>query len=61
MCCLDLSRESPLHELLLMDGLQELRTVQEADFGEWLGDVNYFGELRHRRPSERLFICTPRG
>ena len=61
VACLDASPASPLHGELLMEGVRELRTAQEGDFGRWLGDLSYFEELRGRRPAERLFVCAPCG
>jgi hypothetical protein len=37
--------------------MQEVRTVQEGDFGRRLLDVNYFHALRDRRPQHRVFVC----
>lgn len=49
-------RESAPHSLSVLY-LQEVRTVQENDFGRRLLDVNYFHALRDRRPQHRLFVC----
>lgn len=46
-----------LHNTLIMDGLQDVRTVLEMDFGEAICDVNYFESLIDRPEDERLFIC----
>jgi hypothetical protein len=40
-----------------MDGLQEVRTVLETDFGQTLCDINYFGGLGGAAPEERIFVC----
>jgi hypothetical protein len=40
-----------------MDGLQEVRTVLEMDFGRPICDVNYFPGLGGRLREESIFIC----
>jgi hypothetical protein len=54
---LDVGVESVLYGALLMDGLQDVRTVMESDFGERVCDVNYFHSLQSRKPPHRIFIC----
>ena len=41
---LDVYQGSYLYDNLLMEGLKEVRTVVERDFGESLADFFYFGE-----------------
>ncbi len=57
LCDLDVGETSVLHDRLIMDGLQPVRTVLESDFGQSICDVNYFHTLRDRPREERLFIC----
>lgn len=56
LCCLDVGPDSVLHYDLIMDGLQDVRTVLESDFGTSVIDVNYFASL-HCPPQQRLFLC----
>lgn len=56
LCCLDVGPESILHHDLIMDGLQDVRTVLESDFGESVIDVNYFASLPFL-PQQKLFLC----
>lgn len=56
LCALDVGPSSILHQDLIMDGLQEVRTVLETDFGQGIIDVNYFASLPVS-PSKRLFLC----
>ena len=56
LCALDVGTDSVLHDDLIMDGLQDVRTVLESDFGQAVLDVNYFASLpgpAHRK----LFLC----
>ncbi|BDA43077.1 hypothetical protein COCOBI_04-0880 [Coccomyxa sp. Obi] len=57
LCCLDVGEDSVLHNTLIMDGLQDVRTVLEMDFGEAIGDVNYFGSLEVVDREDKLFVC----
>ena len=57
LCDLDVGEESVLHDALIMDGLQPVRTVLESDFGQAFCDVNYFHTLQDRPSEERLYIC----
>lgn len=57
LCDLDVGEESALHDTLIMDGLQPVRTVLESDFGQSICDVNYFDTLQDRPREERLYIC----
>ena len=53
---LDVGVSSVLHNDLIMDGLQDVRTVLESDFGKAVLDVNYFASLPgpiHRK----VFLC----
>lgn len=53
---LDVGPSSVLHSDLIMDGLQDVRTVLESDFGKAVLDVNYFASLpgpAHRK----VFLC----
>lgn len=53
---LDVGVSSILHNDLIMDGLQDVRTVLESDFGNAVIDVNYFASLpgpTHRK----VFLC----
>lgn len=59
MCVLDVGERSVLHGRLLMEGLEPVRTVLESYFGLPLADLNYFHDLRGRRPPHRVFICVP--
>ena len=59
MCSLGVGEGTELHQGLLMEGLQEVRTVQEADFGTPLADLYYFHELVNRKPRHRVFVCVP--
>lgn len=54
---LDVGPRHSLGEMLIMDGLQEPRTVQEQDFGDKVLDINYFASLTHKSPSQRVFVC----
>ncbi len=56
LCALDVGPESVLHHDLIMDGLQDVRTVLESDFGEGVIDVNYFASILGS-PQHRLFLC----
>lgn len=56
LCCLDVGPNSILHHDLIMDGLQDVRTVLESDFGTSVIDVNYFASLPFH-PQQRLFLC----
>lgn len=56
LCCLDVGPDSILHHDLIMDGLQDVRTVLESDFGRSVIDVNYFASLPSP-PQQRLFLC----
>ena len=56
MCALDVGPSSILHHELIMDGLQDVRTVLESDFGESVVDINYFASLP-AAPQHRLFLC----
>lgn len=56
LCCLDVGPNSILHHDLIMDGLQDVRTVLESDFGTSVIDVNYFASLPFP-PQQRLFLC----
>ena len=55
LCCLDVGPNSILHHLII-DGLQDVRTVLESDFGTSVIDVNYFASLPFH-PQQRLFLC----
>eukprot|EP00884_Botryococcus_braunii_P006283 jgi/Botrbrau1/15656/Bobra.4_1s0040.1 len=55
---LDLSPEGPLYSTLLMDGLQDFRTLLEDDFGDSVCDVHYFHSLSDRKACQRIFIST---
>ena len=57
LCDLDVGEESTLHDTLIMDGLQPVRTVLESDFGSAICDVNYFHSLQDRPREQRLFVC----
>ncbi|EIE26939.1 hypothetical protein COCSUDRAFT_59437 [Coccomyxa subellipsoidea C-169] len=57
LCCLDVGESSVLHNTLIMDGLQDVRTVLEMDFGRAVCDVNYFGGLEDVSREDKLFIC----
>ena len=57
LCDLDVGEESVLHDTLIMDGLQPVRTVLESDFGQAICDVNYFHSLRDRPREDRIYIC----
>lgn len=46
-----------LHNTLIMDGLQDVRTVLEMDFGQAICDVNYFGGLENVPREEKLYVC----
>ena len=46
-----------LHNTLIMDGLQDVRTVLEMDFGRAVCDVNYFGGLEDVSREDKLFVC----
>ena len=61
LCALDVGEASPLHGTLIMDGLQDVRTVLEADFGHGVIDVHYFGQLQDRDRVARVFICAGAG
>ena len=56
LCCLDVGPDSILHHELIMDGLQDVRTVLESDFGDAVVDVNYFVSLP-LLVQHRLFLC----
>ncbi|KAL3142892.1 hypothetical protein ABBQ38_003180 [Trebouxia sp. C0009 RCD-2024] len=56
LCCLDVGPDSTLHHDLIMDGLQDVRTILESDFGESVIDVNYFASLPFL-PQQKLFLC----
>ncbi|KAL0033494.1 hypothetical protein WJX77_012129 [Trebouxia sp. C0004] len=56
LCALDVGPESVLHHDLIMDGLQDVRTVLESDFGQGVIDVNYFASILGS-PQHRLFLC----
>ncbi len=56
LCALDVGPSSVLHDDLIMDGLQDVRTVLESDFGQGVIDVNYFASLAVP-PQRRLFLC----
>ena len=56
LCCLDVGPDSILHHDLIMDGLQDVRTVLESDFGDSVADVNYFASLPFP-PQQKLFLC----
>ena len=57
LCDLDVGEGSALHDTLVMDGLQPVRTVLESDFGQSICDINYFHTLQDRPREERVFIC----
>lgn len=57
LCCLDVGEKSVLHNTLIMDGLQDVRTILEMDFGRAICDVNYFGCLEDVSREQRLFVC----
>ena len=57
LCCLDVGEASVLHNTLILDGLQDVRTVLESDFGDAIGDVNYFGSLEAAAREDKLFVC----
>ena len=57
LCDLDVGEASALHETLIMDGLQPVRTVLESDFGSPICDINYFHSLQDRPREQRLFVC----
>ena len=52
-----LGRPGPCTPPFIMDGLQDVRTVLEADFGHGVVDINYFGQLQERAKEARVFIC----
>lgn len=56
LCALDVGPASVLHQDLIMDGLQDVRTVLESDFGQPVIDVNYFASLPVPL-QQRLFLC----
>ena len=56
LCALDVGPDSVLHYDLIMDGLQDVRTVLESDFGQGVIDVNYFASIPGS-PQHRLFLC----
>lgn len=56
LCALDVGPTSILRHDLIMDGLQDVRTVLESDFGQAVIDVNYFASLPVP-PQRRLFLC----
>ncbi len=56
LCALDVGPDSVLHHDLIMDGLQDVRTVLESDFGQGIIDVNYFASIPGS-PQHRLFLC----
>ena len=57
LCDLDVGEASILHDTLIMDGLQPVRTVLESDFGSPICDINYFHSLHDRPREQRLFVC----
>lgn len=57
LCALDVGEDSPLHTTLILDGLQDVRTVLESDFGAHACDINYFAQLEDAPREARLFIC----
>lgn len=57
LCALDVGEDSVLQDTLIIDGLQDVRTVLELDFGSNVCDVHYFGELQSRPREQRVFIC----
>ena len=54
---LDLGLDSVLHNTLIMEGLQAIRTLLESDFGLPVADVYFFDELEGTEPLEKLYIC----
>lgn len=54
---LNVSEDTVLGQSLIMDGLQDVRTALETDFGDAVLDVNYFHSIQHRFPRERVFLC----
>ncbi len=61
LCALDVGEDSVLHHTLIMDGLQDVRTVLEMDFGRGVVDINYFGQLDDVSREARVFICGGTG
>ena len=56
LCCLDVGPDSVLHYDLIMDGLQDVRTVLESDFGTSVIDVNYFASLHCPSTAETVLV-----
>lgn len=46
---LDVGEASPLHDLLLHEGTQPLRTLYEEDFGKPVADLLLLRPAHHRR------------
>lgn len=56
LCALDVG-QGILHEELIMDGLQDVRTVLESDFGAATVDINFFASIRARHAGHKIFVC----
>eukprot|EP00850_Spirogloea_muscicola_P025334 SM002783S10003 [mRNA] locus=s2783:22:1506:+ [translate_table: standard] len=57
LVALDASPGTPVYDGLVGEDLGLVRTIYEGDFGDIVGDINYFASLSTRQPHQRIFVC----
>eukprot|EP00850_Spirogloea_muscicola_P022067 SM000275S10323 [mRNA] locus=s275:145901:147378:- [translate_table: standard] len=57
LVALDAAPGTPVYDGLVGEDLGLVRTIYEGDFGDIVGDINYFASLCTRQPHQRIFVC----